>query len=74
MPAVSVDHVSKTYGSKKSIVKALDDVSFTVKKGELVGVIGPDGEGKQSLCRMWPPLLIPGSGPAWVCGDAGVQT
>ena len=42
MDAISVKNVSKSYGR----VKALDDVSFSVGKGEVFGLIGPDGAGK----------------------------
>ena len=45
MEAIVVNNVSKAYGR----VKALDDVSFTVGKGEVFGLIGPDGAGKTSM-------------------------
>ena len=64
MDAIIVNHVSKSYGR----VKALDDVSFTVGKGEVFGLIGPDGAGKTSLYRILCSLLLPQSGTATVDG------
>lgn len=66
MNAVAVNNIVKTYGSKKEIVKALDDISFTVEKGELFGIIGPDGAGKTSLFRILTTLLLADSGTASV--------
>ena len=64
MNAIEVNGVSKSYGR----VKALDDVSFTVGKGEVFGLIGPDGAGKTSLYRILCSLLLPGKGTAAVDG------
>lgn len=68
MNAVSVNKISKTYGSKKETVQALHDISFTVEKGELFGIIGPDGAGKTSLFRILTTLLLADSGSAFVEG------
>ena len=64
MNAIEVHHVSKSYGT----LKALDDVSFTVGKGEVFGLIGPDGAGKTSMYRILCTLLKPGQGRALVDG------
>jgi ABC-2 type transport system ATP-binding protein len=64
MNAIAVHHVSKSYGT----LKALDDVSFTVGKGEVFGLIGPDGAGKTSMYRILCTLLKPGQGRALVDG------
>ena len=64
MNAIEVENVSKSYGA----VKALDDVSFTVGKGEVFGLIGPDGAGKTSMFRILCSLLLPDSGTATVDG------
>jgi len=61
---ITLQHISKSY--KK--VKALDDVSFDVKPGELFGLIGPDGAGKTTLFRILTTLLIPDEGSAGVAG------
>lgn len=62
--AIEVHKVSKSYGR----VKALDDVSFAVGKGEVFGLIGPDGAGKTSLYRILCTLLLPDAGTASVEG------
>lgn len=61
---VVVDGVSKRYGK----VEALQDVSFSVKRGELFGLIGPDGAGKSTLFRILTTLLLADGGTATV-GD-----
>lgn len=66
MDAVIVDSIIKTYGKEKNL--AVSNVSFTVKKGELFGLIGPDGAGKTTLFRILTTLLIPDSGTASVDG------
>ena len=64
MPSVSVTQLSKSYSS----IKALDDVSFDVPKGELFGIIGPDGAGKTTLFRLLTTLILPDSGSAVIEG------
>jgi ABC-type multidrug transport system ATPase subunit len=61
---ITVNHITKTYGKEK--ILAVDDVSFSVNKGELFGLIGPDGAGKTSIFRMLTTLLLPDSGEAQV--------
>ena len=61
---IEVSHISKRYGK----VLALSDVSFSVGKGELFGLIGPDGAGKTSLYRILCTLLLPDAGTATVDG------
>ena len=61
---VVVDGVSKRYGK----VEALQDVSFSVKRGELFGLIGPDGAGKSTLFRILTTLLLADGGTATVGG------
>lgn len=64
MEALVIDNLSKSYGK----VKALDNVSFSVRNGELFGLIGPDGAGKTTLFRLLTTLLTPDSGSAKVAG------
>ena len=64
MNAIEVNHVSKSYGK----LTALDDVSFAVGKGEVFGLIGPDGAGKTTMYRILCTLLKPGQGTATVDG------
>jgi len=69
---ISLTHIKKTYPgrakgkSSEGQVKALNDISFNVEKGELFGLIGPDGAGKTSLFRILTTLLLPDSGDATV--------
>ena len=64
MKAIEVHHLSKRYGA----VEALKDVSFEVEKGEIFGLIGPDGAGKTTLFRILCTLLRPDGGTATVDG------
>ena len=64
MGAIEVHNLSKSYGK----VQALDCVSFSVERGELFGLIGPDGAGKTTLFRLLTTLLNPDSGSAEVDG------
>lgn len=66
MVDVAVNQLSKTYN--KGEVKAVKDVSFSVEKGELFGLIGPDGAGKTSIFRILTTLLLPDAGTASVNG------
>jgi ABC-2 type transport system ATP-binding protein len=66
MDAVVVQDLIKVYG--KDEVRAVDNVSFSVKPGELFGLIGPDGAGKTSIFRMLTTLLLPNGGSATVDG------
>lgn len=64
MYSIDVQHIGKKYGK----VKALDDVSLQIAKGELFGLIGPDGAGKTSLFRILTTLTLPDEGSATVEG------
>ena len=62
--SVVVDHIAKGYGR----VKAVSDLSLAIGKGELFGIIGPDGAGKTTLFRILATLILPDSGQASVEG------
>lgn len=64
MTSIEVNGISKSYGK----VKALQDVSFSVGKGEVFGLIGPDGAGKTSMYRILCTLLLADEGTATVDG------
>lgn len=66
MGAVTLNHITKTYDSGK--VLAVDDVSLDIAKGELFGLIGPDGAGKTTLFRILATLLLADAGTASVAG------
>ena len=68
MQPVIVENIVKNYGSKKNIVEALKGISFSVEKGEIFGIIGPDGAGKTTLFRVLTTLLLADSGKASVDG------
>ena len=64
MSIIEINNLSKSYGK----TKALDNVSFNVERGELFGLIGPDGAGKTTLFRLLTTLLTPDEGSATVDG------
>lgn len=68
MNAIEIKNIVKTYTSKNGSVTALDDISFSVKEGEIFGLIGPDGAGKTSLFRILTTVLLADKGTASVCG------
>ncbi|GEM55306.1 gliding motility-associated ABC transporter ATP-binding subunit GldA [Flavobacterium branchiophilum NBRC 15030 = ATCC 35035] len=60
--AIEVKNISKTYGTQK----ALDNISFTIEKGEIVGFLGPNGAGKSTLMKILTTYLKPTEGTAFV--------
>ncbi len=66
MSAVEIKNVKKTFTVEKSTVTALHNISFDVKRGELFGLIGPDGAGKTTLFRILTTLMLADSGSASV--------
>lgn len=67
--AIHIENVTKNFGS----VKALDKVSLDVNRGEIYGLLGPDGAGKTTLFRILTTLMLPDSGTAMVCGEDVVR-
>lgn len=65
---ITVEHIEMAYGRRWKRVEALRDVSFSVREGEIFGLIGPDGAGKSSLFRVLTTLLLPTGGKATVDG------
>ena len=68
MQPVVVENIVQKYHTKKTVVDALKGVSLAVNKGEIFGIIGPDGAGKTSLFRILTTLLLAESGNAFVDG------
>lgn len=60
--SIKINHISKSYGP----TKALQDITFDVRPGEIFGLIGPDGAGKTTLFRLLTTLLLPDAGQATV--------
>ena len=68
MKSVTVKNIIKTYSLKKQTVTALQNISLEVNKGELFGIVGPDGAGKTTLFRILTTLLLADEGTATVDG------
>lgn len=69
MEILRVENLSKTYGSGDNLVKALDNVSFSVQKGAFVAIIGPSGSGKSTLLHIIGGVDIPTSGKVYLDGQ-----
>ena len=69
MNILKVENLCKTYGKGNSEVKALNSVSFSVKKGQMVAVIGPSGSGKSTLLHLIGGVDKPSSGKVFVDGQ-----
>lgn len=68
MEILKAEHVTKIYGTGENQVKALDDVSFSVNKGEFLAIIGPSGSGKSTLLHILGGVDIPTSGKVYMEG------
>ena len=66
MEILRIEHLCKTYGSKETLVKALDDINFKVNKGEFVAIVGASGSGKSTLLHILGGVDKPTSGKDFV--------
>jgi len=69
MEILKVENLTKTYGKGQTLVKALDNISFTVDKGEFVAVVGSSGSGKSTLLHILGGVDRPTSGKVYVDGN-----
>lgn len=69
MEILKVEHLSKIYGKDNSLVKAVDDISFSVNKGEFVAIIGASGSGKSTLLHLIGGVDLPTSGKVFIEGE-----
>ena len=69
MDILRIDHLTKTYGTGDTAVRALDDVSFSVAAGEFVVIIGSSGSGKSTLLHMIGGVDRPTSGTVYLNGE-----
>lgn len=69
MEILKVENLTKTYGSGENLVHAVDDVSFSVEKGEFVAIVGASGSGKSTLLHLIGGVNRPTSGKIFVDGN-----
>ena len=69
MEILRVEHLSKSYGRGENEVRALDDVSFSVEKGQFLAIIGPSGSGKSTLLHILGGVDRPTSGKVYLEGQ-----
>lgn len=69
MEILKIENLTKTYGSGENLVHAVDDVSFSVEKGEFVAIVGASGSGKSTLLHLIGGVDRPTSGKIFVDGN-----
>ncbi len=67
-PAIVVDHLVKTFVSRRETIRAVDDLSFSVQPGSIFGLLGPNGAGKTTTLKIMTTLARPTSGHVSVLG------
>ena len=69
MELLRVENLSKVYGKGENEVKAVNDISFSIPKGQMVAIIGASGSGKSTLLHMIGAVDRPTSGKIWLDGQ-----
>lgn len=69
MEILKIEHLTKIYGSGENTVRAVDDISFSVEKGEFLAIIGPSGSGKSTLLHIIGGVDRPTSGKVYLNGQ-----
>lgn len=69
MEILKIEHLTKTYGTGENTVRAVDDISFSVEKGEFLAIIGPSGSGKSTLLHIIGGVDRPTSGKVYLNGQ-----
>ena len=66
---IDVQHLTKSYGTRNNKVNVLNDLNFSVEKGEFVGIMGPSGAGKTTLMNILSTILLPTMGSVKIAGS-----
>lgn len=66
MEVLKVENISKIYGENNNLVKALDNISFTINEGEFIAITGVSGSGKSTLLHILGGIDKPTSGQVWL--------
>lgn len=69
MEILKIEHLTKIYGTGENTVRAVDDISFSVEKGEFLAIIGPSGSGKSTLLHILGGVDRPTSGKVYLNGQ-----
>lgn len=69
MEILKIEHLTKIYGSGENTVRVVDDISFSVEKGEFLAIIGPSGSGKSTLLHILGGVDRPTSGKVYLNGQ-----
>lgn len=69
MEILKIEHLTKIYGTGENTVRAVDDISFSVEKGEFLAIIGPSGSGKSTLLHILGGVDRPTSGKVYMNGQ-----
>ena len=69
MDILSIEHLTKVYGTGHAAVRALDDVSLTIEAGEFVAIVGSSGSGKSTLMHLMGGVDRPTSGTVRMNGE-----